>query len=369
MVRQHNQRYRISLTCMQISRRNLILAGAAAPILASCATDITKLRERPVGVLAIELDVCSAAYAVLRAGVPTSPISVSGCADDKTQANAIFQAASLTKPVVAFAALRMVLDGQLDLNAPASRYLSNGYKHYQSVLNRLPSDAYDLVPTTVLSRISVAQLLNHSSGLPNWSSGALSIGSEHGSHWSYSGEGFVLLQSVIEAVAGMGLSAYLEQQVFAPLGMIDTSLVWREAFAERVVSGRTFLGFRQRTRFHSAVAAASLYTTAADYSVFMSAFLANDPLMSLTLTNQVEVDGPLRLKWGLGWGLEEAPGGPYIWQWGNNPGFRAFAMASVASKDGFVIFTNSDSGMPLAASVAQSVLPADHSAFRFSWVA
>ena len=80
--------------------------------------------------------------------------------------------------MVAFAALRMVLDGQLDLNAPASRYLSNGYKHYQSVLNRLPSDAYDLVPTTVLSRISVAQLLNHSSGLPNWSSGALSIGSE-----------------------------------------------------------------------------------------------------------------------------------------------------------------------------------------------
>jgi CubicO group peptidase (beta-lactamase class C family) len=117
------------------------------------------------------------------------------------------------------------------------------------------------------------------------------------------------------------------------------------------------------------VAAASLYTTAADYSRFMSALLANDRLLSLALAKPVEVDGPLGLQWGLGWGIERASGGPYIWQWGNNPGFRAFAMASVTSKDGFVILTNSERGMPLAASVAQSVLPAEHNAFRFSWVA
>ena len=131
---------------MKINRRNLILAGAGIPILASCATDITKLRDRPVGLLAKELGVCSAAYAVLRAGMPSSPISVAGCAETTTQADAIFQAASLTKPVVAFAALRLALDGRLDLNAPVSRYLPNGYKHFQSVLHRLPSDAYDLVP-------------------------------------------------------------------------------------------------------------------------------------------------------------------------------------------------------------------------------
>ena len=67
--------------------------------------------------------------------------------------------------------------------------------------------------------------------------------------------------------------------------------------------------------------------------------------------------------------IERGPGGPYIWQWGNNPGYRSFAMASVTSKDGFVILTNSERGMPLAASVAHSILPADHNAFRFSWVA
>jgi hypothetical protein len=72
---------------------------------------------------------------------------------------------------------------------------------------------------------------------------------------------------------------------------------------------------------------------------------------------------------GLGSGIEDSEGGPCIWQWGNNPGYRSFAMASVTSKDGFVILTHSERGMPLAASLAHSVLPTEHNAFRFSWVA
>ncbi len=354
---------------MHISRRNLLLASATLPICASCASDITKLRERPVAVLAKELEVCSAAYAVLRAGTPTTPVSLSGCGENNARADTIFQAASLTKPVVAFAALRLVLEGQLDLNAPVSHYLPAGYRHFHSALARSPSDAHDVVPRSSLSRVSVAQLLNHTSGLPNWSSGALSFEAEPGTRWGYSGEGFVILQAVMEAVTNTELSAYLDEKVFGALGMADTSLIWRDAFAERAVGGTTAFGFKQRVRFKSAVAAASLYTTAADYARFMSALLANDQLLSLALAKPVEVDGALGLDWGLGWGIERAPGGPYIWQWGNNPGFRAFAMASVTSRDGFVILTNSERGMPLAASVARSVLPAEHNAFLFSWVA
>lgn len=354
---------------MRINRRKLLVAGAPLPIFASCASDITKLRERPVALLARELKVCAASFSVLRAGTPDTPMPVAGCGDNNARADAIFQAASLTKPVVAYAALRLVLNGQLDLDAPASHYLPLGYKHFHSVLARSPSDAHDVMSRGALSRVSVAQLLNHTSGLPNWSSGELSFEYAPGERWGYSGEGFVLLQTILEAVTSRDLSAYLDEQVFGALGMADTSLIWRDAFAERAISGTTAFGFQQRVRFRSAVAAASLYTTAADYARFMSALLANDQLLSLTIANPVEVDVALGLQWGLGWGIERAPGGPYIWQWGNNPGFRTFAMASVTSKDGFVILTNSESGMPLAASVAQSVLPAEHNAFRFSWVA
>ena len=354
---------------MYFSRRKLLLAGATLPIIAACASDITKLSERSPAALAKELGVCSASFAALRAGTPTAPVSISGCSENRTPADAVFQAASLTKPVIAFVALRLVLDGQLDLNAPVSDYLPSGYAHFHSVLARSSSDAHDIVPVSVLSRVSVAQLLNHSSGLPNWSSGSLTFESEPGARWGYSGEGFVLLQAVIEAITGSELSTYFDEHLFRELGMADTSLIWRDAFAARAVSGTTTFGFRQRVRFRRAVAAASLYTTAADYARFMSALLADDRLLSLVQSKPVEVDGALGLQWGLGWGIERAQGGPYIWQWGNNPGFRAFAMASVTSKDGFAVFTNSDRGMPIAASVARSVLPAEHNAFRFSWVA
>ncbi len=353
---------------MHIDRRKLVLAGAGLPFVASCASDITLQREKPVEMLAMELGVCAAEYVVLRAGTPGSSVFVSGCATPGVQANAIFQAASLTKPVAAFAALRLVQADQLDLHAPVSRYLPGGYRHFHSPLNRSSNDPHDLVPESALRRVSVAQLLNHSSGFPNWSSGTLELASEPGKQWGYSGEGFVLLQSVIESVAQMELAAYVDQQVFKPLGMRDSSLVWRDDFGDRAVTGTTALGFRPRVRFRSAVAAASMYTTTADYARFMAALLANEPLLSLTLANPVEVDASLGLQWGLGWGIERAPGGPYLWQWGNNPGFRAFAMASAASKDGFVMFTNSERGMPLAASIARRALPADHNAFRFSWV-
>ncbi|MGN8083997.1 hypothetical protein [Variovorax sp. 22077] len=80
------------------------------------------------------------------------------------------------------------------------------------------------------------------------------------------------------------------------------------------------------------------------------------------------MDSAFGLQWGLGWGIELAQGGPYLWQWSNNPGFRALAMASARSKDGFVVLTNSEHGMPPAASIARRVLPADHNVFRLSWV-
>lgn len=345
-----------------INRRQFLLAGAVLPLLTSCASDIIALQQRPPEVLAQELGVESASYVVLQGGKPGAVVALSGKPD------AIFQAASLTKPVAALAALRLAQAGQLQLDAPVSRYLPNGYRHFHNPLRRAPGDAFDLVPASTLERVRVAQLLNHSAGFPNWSNGTLSFKSEPGARWAYSGEGYVMLQNVVEAITQTGLAPYLEQQLFAPLGMADSSLAWRDAFAERSVSGTMMLGLRQRMRFQEAVAASTLYTTAADYARFMSALLADDALLALTLSRTVEADQPLGLAWGLGWGIEQGAGGPYIWQWGNNPGYRAFAMASTVSKDGFVVLTNSEKGMPLAASIARQVLPAEHNAFRFPWV-
>ena len=135
--------------------------------------------------------------------------------------------------------------------------------------------------------------------------------------------------------------------------------------ASRVLEGTSAQGHGRGLHLMEANAAASLHTTADDYARLMAGWLADSALMARVLAAPVPVDPALGLAWGLGWGIETAAGGPYLWQWGNNPGFRAFAMVSVTSGDGFVLLTNSERGMPLAASLAQATVPAQHGVFRF----
>lgn len=240
---------------------------------------------------------------------------VSGCASAcPLPSDPVSQAASLTKPVIAFAALKLVSHGLLDLRAPVSRYLPEGYAHRQK---------------------------------------------------PFSGEGHVLLQAVISAVAGQDIESFMSTTVFEPLGMRSTRLRTTDDIRERVVDGTSSFGGRVRFDLTEPNAAASLYTTAGDYAKLMAALLATPSLLALTVADPVPVDTVLGLAWGHGWGIETAVGGPYLWQWGNNPGFRAFAMVSVASGNGFVLLTNSERGMPLAAPLARATVPADHGVFRF----
>ena len=93
-----------------LTRRQLLRASAAAsPLLASCAADLTRYQGRPVADVASELGVCAAAFATLRAG-KAQPTEVAGRCS--VAPDAVFQAASLTKPAVAYGALRLVLAGQ-----------------------------------------------------------------------------------------------------------------------------------------------------------------------------------------------------------------------------------------------------------------
>ena len=351
---------------MTLSRRELLLAGASAPFLTACATDLTRYSGEPLPALATQLGVCAASFVTLRAGKPSAPKLVSGCASaSPLPPDPVFQAASLTKPVIAFAALKLVSDGRLDLRAPVSRYLPQGYAHRQKPFNGPNDNPSDEGPASTLARIPVASLLNHSSGLPNWTRGALSPEFEPGTRWQYSGEGYVLLQAVLSAVAGQDIESFMSATVLEPLGMRSTRLRLTDDIRERVVDGTSSFGGRVRFDLTEPNAAASLYTTADDYAKLMAALLGAPSLMALTVADPVPVDPALGLSWGRGWGIEAAAGGPYLWQWGNNPGFRAFAMVSVVSGNGFVLLTNSERGMPLAAPLARLAVPAEHGVFRF----
>lgn len=115
------------------------------------------------------------------------------------------------------------------------------------------------------------------------------------------------------------------------------------------------------------MAAYSLYTSADDYARFVAAVLGDAPALRAMLGAPVRVEPSLGLDWGLGWGMETAPNGEqFIWHWGNNPGYRAFVMASVHSGDGVVMLTSGEHGLALAEPIVQTVLPGPHKTFQFS---
>lgn len=171
----------------------------------------------PISELASSEGVCYATYVTLAAGRAQPPVVVHGCAlPAGAGAEGVLQAASLTKPAVAFATLELVRAGMIDLGSPVSRYLPDGYLHRQRPFAG-PDDRHtDRVPTTTLARIPVSTLLNHSSGLPNWSSDPLVPEFEPGRRWQYSGEGYLLLQAVITTVTGESMEAVVSRLVLEP---------------------------------------------------------------------------------------------------------------------------------------------------------
>lgn len=310
---------------------------------------------------------CTFAVATLLRGAPTGS-SAEGCRVS-SGSTAVFQAASLAKPVVASLALKLVLRGMLDLDQPLSELLPNGYVHRQNLFALREPPIVDKVPREMLQKLTARALLSHTSGLPNWSAkGPLQLTFEPGTRWQYSGEGYVLLQHVLHALTALPLEEFASVELFEPLRLQHSALKLTDRIAQSLVPGHSTSRVVRQLRFPYEIAASSLYTTAEDYAMFMSSVLSDEQMLSLVTQNPVPVPKTSNVFWGLGWGIEHTSESRYIWHWGNNPGFRALAMADLRTKDAVVALTATEEGMPLAKLRVQAVLPGPHPGLDLSVV-
>jgi CubicO group peptidase (beta-lactamase class C family) len=283
----------------------------------------------------------------------------------------VFEAASLSKPVFAYAVLTLVDAGLLDLDTPISKYLPG---------------RYDVGDDARLDLITPRHVLSHRSGFPNWRSGSdsLKIHFTPGDRFSYSGEGFVYLAAAVERITGQTLEAFMRRTVFDPLGMTSSSYVWQSRYELLKVYNHGLLGdlAGRRTPWR-ANAAASLHTTAGDYARFVEAVLAGRGLRPETaralMSPQSRPDErgintatapptgrpAAGVAWGLGWGLEQEGEGWLIWHWGDNGTTKAYVAASPQHRTGVVLFANSENGLLLAPPIVAEVLGGDASAFAW----
>ena len=209
---------------------------------------------------------------------------------DPLTADTVMYGASLTKTIFAYTAMQLVDQGKLSLDAPIRDDLDKPLPSYGP--NPVFPDKYgpykDLADDPRWEKITPRMALTHSTGFSNFwfiePDQKLHIHFEPGTHFSYSGEGFILLQFVVEhgrKAQGLGLDVGdLTQAIFNRLGMHRTSLVWSIDNPERnVADGWNDQGQPQPHDKRSKVrVAGSMNTTISDLSKFAAALVRGDGL-------------------------------------------------------------------------------------------
>lgn len=295
----------------------------------------------------------------------STQISLCSLTHQALPAEAIFEAASLGKPVFAAAVLTLVQQGKLNLDAPLSGYLREPYRHSRNPFH--PDAPSDPVADARLEHVTARMVLSHTTGLPNWDrSATLHFDAEPRARWGYSGEAYLYLQKAVETISGEPLSTFVGDAVFIPVGMTHSSFVWRQAYATTALSGHNRDGRAEPiAQYSRALAPSTLYTTIGDYARFAAALLARRPgsVYAMEQTSQVLVRKDLRLAWGLGVGIEDTTGS--VFHWGANPGFQSFVFLTPATDQGILFLTDSDAGLDLVDVLVKAYDPGRHPALKF----
>lgn len=214
---------------------------------------------------------------------------VRNASGDPLATNTVMYGASLTKTLLGYTVMQMVDAGKLNLDTPIKDDLEKPLPSYGP--DPVFPDKYgpykDLADDPRWQKITPRMCLDHSTGFSNFwfiePDQKLHIHFEPGTRFSYSGEGFILLQFVVEhgrKAQGLGLDlGELAKANFDRLGMTRTSLVWRNGQDPNVADGWNDQGQPQPHDKRSKVRmAGSMNTTITDLSKFTAALVLGDGL-------------------------------------------------------------------------------------------
>ncbi len=205
----------------------MILGGTPLTAFGLEQSNVSQYLDKTVSVMVDEKEVKGAVVAVVKnmniehsQGYGFADEEQGIAADNDTTA---FRIGSISKTFVAIAALQLVEEGRLDMNAPITEYLESDF----------PKFKYD---------ITIHELLTHTAGFEDMISGiavhdlnnaeplALSVRKYMpaqvfvpGEVVSYSNYGIALAAYVVERISGQDFHQYVDNHVFKPLGMTETS--------------------------------------------------------------------------------------------------------------------------------------------------
>lgn len=293
---------------------------------------------------------------------------------DLLKENTIFYGASFSKAVFSVLVMQLVEEGIIDLDTPLQNYLDKPLPDYE--FSKSWKGYHHLKGDKRYEKITARMCLTHTTGFPNWRfltnkgydpQGELYFQFEPGTRYNYSGEGFSLLQFVIEVITGKGLEEMAQKRIFRPLGMNRTSYIYvlKEKYKNHYAYGhkedQTVIPFDEAD---DAGAAGSLGTTLADYSMFLEAVLDQKLLQKKSYNEMFKQQVPIKSKqqfgpqalidtnenedidlgYGLGWGVFKTPYGKGAFKEGHSEGYQHYSVVFPESDKGILMMTNSDNG-------------------------
>ncbi|MNU74238.1 D-alanyl-D-alanine carboxypeptidase precursor [compost metagenome] len=263
--------------------------------------------------------------------------------------NTIFNVASLTKPITALVALKLVSLGKWNLDEPIYNYWTD------------PDVANDPRSKKITTRL----ILSHQTGFPNWrwmsEDQKLHFLFDPGTKHEYSGEGLEYLRKALEKKFKKSLQQLADELIFQPLKMTDTRYVWDQ----NVDVSRLAIGYDQNGNAYETVkskipnGADDLLTTIEDYATFLISVMNSDGLTKELFNEMIsnQVASTRGKHFGLGFEIYDLGNGNYaLSHGGSDKGVQTIVFFFPQTKDGILIFTNSDTGTSVYESLLKHYL-------------
>jgi CubicO group peptidase (beta-lactamase class C family) len=280
-----------------------------------------------------------------------------------------FLIASLTKSFTALAVMQLAEEGKVDLDAPVHRYVP----------------WFQVADPEASAKITVRQLLNHTSGLPSLSEGeyemlagppakddlentvrglrTVQLTSPPGEVFQYSNVGYATLALVVQTVSGEPYGEYLEQHVYGPLRMHNSFVSQWEAQMSGMATGyRYWFGVPMAYDWsysHAELGAGFTISSAEDLAHYLIAQLNGGRYRGTQILSPEGIAEmhrpnvpsrvspyPIEESYGMGWFVREyASGLRTVEHAGDAPNFHADVVMVPGEQLGVVLLANGRNGL------------------------
>ncbi|MCB4378501.1 serine hydrolase [Synechococcus sp. MU1650] len=285
-----------------------------------------------------------------------------------------FQAASISKPVMAVAAAVLADRGQLDLDADVGQSL-----HSWELPRLVKSGSQPITPRMLLSHTSGLDdglgfpgyepsearpdALAILTGRPPAKTPAIVARQAPMTKSRYSGGGSVVMQVLLMDATGKPFPELMQSLVLKPLGMGKS--IYQQPLSTKLNADTALAHDNKGRRFnvpwkvYPALAAAGLWSTPTDLALLVSSLQktkAGQDIKPFTKASASELLSPVGIgSFSAGFNVFQQGEGWYFAHLGANQGYRSFLIGHIAKGYGLVVMTNSDGGFPLIERICRRI--------------